>query len=256
MTSSSFSDVPVAVVTGAASGIGEATARLLVQKGYRVGLIDYDDALLERSAASLSPDAVILARADVSNAAETTDAIDRIRTRFGRIDALHSNAGVIGAGGPLRSASEADFDRVMAINVRGGLITMQAVLPTMLEQGAGSIVFTVSTAGQKPSPSLGVYSVSKYALIGVVKNAAADLGPAGIRVNGVAPGLTDTPAFRATSQRSAGNESDGTIFANRTLPLGRVGDPEEVAEAVLWLFGESARYVTGTIVNVDGGLAL
>lgn len=254
MTSSP--DAPVAVVTGAASGIGEATARLLVQRGYRVGLIDYDDALLEKSASSLDPAAVILARADVSNAAETAQAVDRILARFGRIDALHSNAGIIGAGGPLRSAPEADFDRVMAINVRGALISMQAVLPTMLEQGAGSIVFTVSTAGQKPSPSLGIYSVSKYALIGVVKNAAADLGPAGIRVNGVAPGLTDTPAFRATSQRNASSEGDGKIFANRNLPLGRVGDPEEVAEAVLWLFGEGARYVTGTIVNVDGGLAL
>lgn len=249
------SEKPVAIVTGAASGIGEATARLLVDRGYRVGLIDHDGALLTRSAEGLDPALVEACAADVSSRAEMSEAVSRVLTRFGRIDALHSNAGVIGSGGPLRSASDDDFDRVMAINVRGGLVAMQAVLPTLLAQGAGSIVFTVSTAGQKPSPSLGVYSVSKYALIGLVKNAAADLGPAGIRVNGIAPGLTDTPAFRATSQRSAG-DGEGTIFANRNLPLGRVGQPEEVAEAVLWLFGDGSRYVTGAIVNVDGGLAL
>lgn len=250
------SDRPVAIVTGAASGIGEATARLLIDRGYRVCLVDYDEALLLSSANGLDPDLVLLVQADVSDAEQVSRAARQTVERFGRIDALHSNAGVIGVGGPLRSAPTEDFDRVMAVNVRGGLLAMQAVVPTMIEQGRGSIVFTVSTAGQKPSPSLGVYSVSKYALIGLVKNAAADLGPAGIRVNGVAPGLTDTPAFRATSQRNAGPGDDAKIFANRSLPLGRVGQPEEVGEAVVWLFGDEARYVTGTIVNVDGGLAL
>ena len=174
--------------------------------------------------------------------------------RFGRIDGLHSNAGIVGAGGPLRSADPLDLDRVIAVNVRGALLSMQAVLPTMLQQGSGSIVFTASTAGLRPSAGIGVYSVSKYAVIGLTKNAAVDLGPAGIRVNAVAPGLTDTPAYRATSQR-AGAGGEGKIFDTRTLPLGRIGAPEDVGEAVCWLFSDAARYVTGAVLNVDGGLA-
>lgn len=252
----SVSDSPVAIVTGAASGIGEATARVLAREGYRLCLVDYDGDLLKTSAAALDADRTVLAQADVANAEQTRDAVRQTLERFGRIDALHSNAGIVGEGGGLRDASAADFDRVIGINVKGALLSLQAVAPTMIEQGRGSIVFTVSTAGLRPSPSLGVYSVSKYALVGVVKNAAADLGPAGIRVNGIAPGLIDTPAFRATSQRGSGAGDDSKIFANRVLPLGRIGQPDEVGETVAWLFSDAARYITGAIVNVDGGLAL
>ncbi|GAW40309.1 Levodione reductase [Brevundimonas sp. SH203] len=252
----SVSDNPVAIVTGAASGIGEATARVLVRQGYQVCLVDYDGDLLRASAEGLDEDRILLVQADVADAAQTHEAVRQTLARFGRIDGLHSNAGVVGQGGPLRSASLEDFDRVIGINVKGALLSMQAVTPTMIEQGRGSIVFTASTAGLRPSPALGVYSVSKYALIGVVKNAAADLGPAGIRVNGVAPGLIDTPAFRATSQRGSGAGDDSKIFASRVMPLGRVGQPDEVGETVAWLFSDAARYITGAVVNVDGGLAL
>ena len=252
----SVSDRPVAIVTGAASGIGEATARVLVKAGYRVSLVDYDEELLRRSVEALDPDQILLAQADVSDADQTQEAVRRTLERFGRIDVLHSNAGIVGEGGALRGASAVDFDRVIGVNVKGAILSLQAVVPTMIAQGNGSIVFTVSTAGLRPSPSLAVYSISKYALVGVVKNAAADLGPAGIRVNGVAPGLIDTPAFQATSQRSSGSGDDGKIFASRIMPLGRVGQPEEVGETVAWLFSDAARYVTGAIVNVDGGLAL
>ncbi|WP_409019392.1 SDR family NAD(P)-dependent oxidoreductase [Brevundimonas vesicularis] len=247
---------PVAIVTGAASGIGEATVRVLLRDGYHVTLVDHDADLLAKSAADLDPERVLLAQADVSDAAQTEAAVQQTLARFGRVDALHSNAGIVGYGGPLRDAPASDFDRVMGVNVKGGLQSMQAVLPTMIAQGRGSIVFTVSTAGLKPSPSLGIYSVSKYALVGVVKNAAADLGPIGIRVNGVAPGLIDTPAYLATSQRSSGTSEDGKIFATRVMPLGRVGRPEEIGEAVSWLFSDASSYVTGAILNVDGGLAL
>lgn len=245
----------VAIVTGAAQGIGEATAHLLVARGYSVSFVDRNEEELARAVAGLEEARTLRIVADVSSADDMARVAAETMARFGRIDALHSNAGIIGAGGALRSADPSDFDRVMAINVRGALHSMQAVLPTMLEQGSGAIVFTASTAGLKPSAGLGVYSVSKYALVGLTKNAAADLGPSGIRVNAVAPGLTDTPAFRATSQRS-GSGGDGKIFDNRSLPLGRVGAPEEVGEAVCWLFSDAARYVTGVIMNVDGGMAM
>lgn len=249
------SGAKVAIVTGAAQGIGEGTARLLVERGYCVSFVDRNADELVRAVDGLDPDRVLRLSADVSVAEDMNRVAAETLSRFGRIDALHSNAGIIGAAGPLRSADPADFDHVMAVNVRGGLHAMQAVLPTMLEQKSGSIVFTASTAGLRPSAGLGVYSVSKYALVGLTKNAAADLGPAGIRVNAVAPGLTDTPAFRATSQRS-GAGGEGKIFDNRSLPLGRVGTPEEVGEAVCWLFSDAARYVTGVVVNVDGGIAM
>lgn len=251
----SAATAPVAIVTGAAQGIGEATARLLVERGYAVAFVDRNEAELGRAVEGLDADRVLTIGADVSSAEDMDAMAARTIERFGRIDCLHSNAGIIGAGGPLRSADPADFDRVMAINVRGALHTMQAVLPSMLAQGSGAIVFTVSTAGLRPSAGIGIYSISKYALVGLTKNAAADLGPSGIRVNGVAPGLTDTPAFRATSQR-AGAGGEGKIFDQRSLPLGRVGDPAEVGEAVCWLFSDAARYVTGAIVNVDGGIAM
>lgn len=248
-------DRPVAIVTGAAQGIGEATARLMVERGYRVCFVDRDSETLGGAVAGLDPEHVLTCRADVSAAKDMEQMAGATLERFGRIDALFSNAGIIGAGGGIHVATAADFDLVMAVNVRGALNALQAVLPAMQRQRQGAIVFTASTAGQRPSPSLGAYSTSKYALIGLMKNAAAVLGAEGIRVNAVAPGLTDTPAFRETSQRS-GSSGQGKIFDSRSLPLGRIGQSDEVAAAVLWLLSDAARYVTGTVVNVDGGLAM
>ena len=249
-----LSTIPVAIVTGAAQGIGAATARLLVTRGYAVSFVDRNGDELERAIDGLDKARVLAVVADVSSADDMNRVAAETLAKWGRIDGLHINAGIIGAGGPIRSADPADLDRVIAVNVRGALHSLQAVLPAMLKQGKGSVVFTASTAGLRPSPGIGIYSVSKYAVVGLMKNAAADLGPAGIRVNAVAPGLTDTPAYRETSQRaSAGG---GKIFDNRSLPLGRIGAPEEVGEAVCWLFSDEARYVTGAVLNVDGGLAM
>jgi NAD(P)-dependent dehydrogenase (short-subunit alcohol dehydrogenase family) len=184
------------------------------------------------------------------------DCVARVIDRFGSLDMLHANAGIVGAGGGLSEASSEDFDQVIAINVRGTLNSVQAVVPHMKSRGKGTIVVTTSTAGLRPSPALGVYSISKYALIGLVKNASLELGPAGIRINGVAPGLIDTPAYRRLSQRPAETGEDGaTIFATRVLPLGRIGCPDEVANIVTWLLSHESSYVTGSIYQIDGGLA-
>ncbi|MEC3911903.1 SDR family NAD(P)-dependent oxidoreductase [Sphingobium sp. CR2-8] len=245
----------VAIVTGAAQGIGAATVRQLVTHGYYVSLVDRNPEALQQAARDLPQDLVHTIVADVSSAADMQRMADETIDRFGAIDALHANAAINGAGGPTRFADPGDFDLVMGVNVRGAMITMQAVLPTMLAQGRGSIVFTASAAGLRASPQLGVYSVSKFALIGLMKNAAADLGPAGIRVNAVAPGLTDTPAYRRVVQQGKAS-GERNIFEKRTLPLGRIGEADEVAEAVHWLLSDAARYVTGAVLSVDGGLIL
>lgn len=240
----------VAIVTGAASGIGEASARRLAAEGAKLCLVDLDREGLDRLVAELGANAVA-AVADVSNEVGARHYVNVALSAFGRIDLLHSNAGIVGPPGPIHEATAKGFDDVFSVNVRGTVLAIAATVPEMLKQGGGAIVITASVAGQRPAPGIGIYAASKIALVALAKTAAVELGPQNIRVNAIAPGITDTPAFRATALL-AGSDG-GAIFDKILLPLERIGTPAEVAALSTWLLSDQASYVTGGLYHVDGG---
>lgn len=244
----------VAIVTGGASGIGEASVLRLVDDGARVCIADLNGGAIDALVQRIGRDKVVGAAVDVSTQTGIEACVKTAVEAFGGIDLLHSNAGIIGQPGPIHTATAENFDKVFAVNVRSAVLAIGGVVPEMEKRGGGSIVITASVSGVRPSPGIGVYAASKLALVALAKTSAVELGPLNIRVNAVAPGLTDTPAFRATSQVSAGEDS--TIFDKVMLPLGRVGSPAEVANLVSWLMSGQASYVTGGLYHVDGGLGI
>jgi NAD(P)-dependent dehydrogenase (short-subunit alcohol dehydrogenase family) len=245
----------VAIVTGAASGIGEASARRLLREGAKVCLVDTNQAGLDRLIEEIGCRNAVAAVADVSTDNGAASYLRATLAAFGRVDLLHSNAGIIGEPGLIHEATSANFDRVFAVNVRSMILALGKVVPEMSKQGSGAIVVTASVGGVRPSPSLGVYAASKLALVALVKTAALELGPLGIRINAIAPGLTDTPAFRATS-RVESDLDQNAIFDKVVLPLRRIGSADEVAGLSTWLLGSEASYVTGGLYHVDGGLGV
>ncbi|HEY6513215.1 MAG TPA: SDR family oxidoreductase [Burkholderiaceae bacterium] len=237
----------VAVVTGAARGIGLAIAQWFQARDWRVALLDVDRQTLARAAAQWGDDPRMLALpCDVSLPDEVQRAVDAIAARFGRIDALVNNAGVA-VFKPLLQTSYDEWRQVMATNLDGPFLCTQAVAPLMLGQGTGSIVHIASISGLRASTLRVAYGTSKAALIHLMRQQAAELGVYGIRVNVVAPGPVETamaaqvhtPAIRA-GYRAA-------------IPLGRYGTPQEIAEAAGFLCSDAASYVNGQMLAVDGG---
>lgn len=244
----------VAIVTGGASGIGEATVQRLVAEGSKVAIVDLDGAAVEAMVRDFGADRAVGIVGNVSDPADIARMVEGTLSAFGRIDLLHSNAGIIGEPGPIHEANAANFDHVFAVNVRSAILGIAAVVPEMQKQGGGSIVLTASVGGIRPSPGLGIYAASKLALVALAKTAAVELGAMNIRVNAVAPGLTDTPAFRATSQVKT--DEDDAIFDKVMLPLARVASAAEVANMIVWLLGDEASYATGGVYHIDGGLGI
>jgi 3alpha(or 20beta)-hydroxysteroid dehydrogenase len=221
-------DGKVAVVTGASRGQGEAEARLFVAEGARVLLADVLDDEGEKVAADLG-DAAAFTHLDVTDEAEWSGAVATAEERFGPVSVLVNNAGVLHFEAVHKIEAD-DFDRVMGINVRGVFLGMKVVTPSMVRAGGGAIVNISSTAGLQGQPFLGAYVASKWAK--------------GIRVNSVHPGGIDTPMI-------AGSDSEAPFY--KRLPVARIGQPSEVAEAVLFLASDEASYVTGAELAVDGG---
>jgi NAD(P)-dependent dehydrogenase (short-subunit alcohol dehydrogenase family) len=244
-------DLPVALVTGAARGIGLAVARMFLQRGHRVALLDIDEATLAQAEAALrhegfgEPLAMALP-ADVSHPLQVDAAVARTLAHFGRIDALVNNAGVA-VFKPIGQTSFHDWRHVMATNLDGAFLMTQAVAPVMLEEGSGAIVNIASISGLRASTLRVAYGTSKAALIHLTKQQAVEYGNAGIRVNAVAPGPVETamaaavhtPAIRADYHDS--------------IPLARYGSEEEIAEAVFFLCSPHASYINGQTLAADGG---
>jgi NAD(P)-dependent dehydrogenase (short-subunit alcohol dehydrogenase family) len=242
----------VAVITGAAAGIGFASARAFRDAGYRVALLDRDVAQLAARADELGDSAISIG-CDVAVWEEVQEAFDEVEAAFGRIDALHSNAGVSG----YFLFEELSIDEMRSqidVNLMGHLYCVKAALPLLAEPPGGAIVFTASVQGHLTLPGCVPYAAAKAGLMAVARALAVELGPKGIRVNTVSPGTIDTPMLRRDLSGMEQEQIDDFLGrVENANALGRIGDSREIADVVVFLCSEGASYVTGEDVVVDGG---
>jgi NAD(P)-dependent dehydrogenase (short-subunit alcohol dehydrogenase family) len=237
----------VALVTGAARGIGLATAKRFLADGWRVALLDIESELLRAAVARLArPDETLALPCDVSDSAAVTASVDQIATHFGRLDALVNNAGVA-AFAPLLETSEADWSRILSVNLTGPFLCTKAAAPLMREHGGGAVVNITSISAVRASTLRSAYGTSKAGLAHLTKQLAVELASIGIRVNGVAPGPVDTAMAKAV------HTPEIRADYHDAIPLNRYGLEEELAEAIFFLCSDRASYITGQILAVDGG---
>jgi meso-butanediol dehydrogenase/(S,S)-butanediol dehydrogenase/diacetyl reductase len=237
----------VALVTGAARGIGLASAQWFLQHGHAVALLDIDGSTLDAAAATLALHERVLAlHADVREPSQVAQAVAKIAARFGRLDALVNNAG-IAVFKPLLETSFDEWQQVLATNLNGPFLCTQAAAPLMLEHGGGAVVNIASISGLRASTLRVAYGTSKGALIHLTKQQAIELGNAGIRVNAIAPGPVDTEMAKLVHTVAIRSDYHDVI------PLNRYGTVEEIAEAVGFLCSGRAAYVNGQVLAVDGG---
>jgi 3alpha(or 20beta)-hydroxysteroid dehydrogenase len=244
------------IVTGAGSGIGRASAVALGRLGARLLLVGRNVKALEESAAEVHATGASahVAAADVSKAADVRKFVDHAMERFGAIDGLFNNAGIEGPVAHLAEYSEEAFDEVFAINVRGVFLGLRYVLPVMLAKGKGAIVNTGSLASERGLPGTGAYNASKHAVVGLTRTAAAEVGPKGIRVNAVLPGMVDTRMLRSIAGKIFdGDVENGLRKMVQVAPLRRYGQPEEIAAVVCFLLSDAASFVNGVAWAADGG---
>ena len=236
-----------AIITGAGSGIGEASAKMFAAEGARLVIVDSDQEGGRRVAREVG-DSGFFVRADVSQAGDVEAMTRTAVERFGRIDILFNNAGVSSVGA-VHEVSEQEWDRVMAVNIKGIYLACKYVVPVMMEQKSGCILNMASGAAIMGLAQRAVYSASKGAVIAATKSAAKELASRNIRVNAIAPGYIETDMSRATPP-----ETHRQRLAS--IPSGRIGTPDDVADTALFLASDLSRYVTGQVIGVDGGMVI
>jgi NAD(P)-dependent dehydrogenase (short-subunit alcohol dehydrogenase family) len=244
----------VALVTGAASGMGFATAQAFAEAGAAVVLADFKQEAVTAAAQNLvaAGHSAIAVRCDVSDDAQVAAMVDCTVAEFGRIDAAFNNAGVMARIAPTGESTREDWDRVIGINLRGVWSCMKHELRQMERQGSGTIVNNASVGALTGNPGIASYIASKHGVVGLTRTAALEYVRKSIRVNAVNPGLIDTQVARDVVK---GNEQAYEDIA-KNVPIGRAGKPEEIAATVLWLCSPGASYVIGHALTVDGGMTV
>jgi NAD(P)-dependent dehydrogenase (short-subunit alcohol dehydrogenase family) len=244
----------VALVTGASSGIGKATARAFAREGYATVIADIHEQQGADVVADCERDGAIcrFIRCDISDEASVKNLVAQIVATYGRLDAAFNNAGIEGEQAPTGECTTDNFDRVIAVNLRGVFLCMREELKQMAKQETGGVIVnTSSVAGLVGLPGIPAYDASKHGIVGLTQTAALEYAQQKIRVNAVCPGAIETPML----ERFMSGMADGRETMVKTEPIGRIGKPEEIATAVVWLCSPAASFVTGQAIAVDGGWA-
>jgi 3-oxoacyl-[acyl-carrier protein] reductase len=237
----------VAIVTGAGSGMGEAIAHTYAREGGKVAVLDINEQAAQKIAGAIGKSAIAVA-CDVTDKSDIARAVETTAVAFGEVDILVNNAGVAHVNKPVMEIDEKEFDRVFAVNVKGLFMFTQAVVPAMRKKG-GVIVNIGSTAGLRPRPGLSAYNATKGAVHNLTKTLAVELASDKIRVCAIAPVATDTPLLPTFLGPAPGMREKFVA----TVPLGRLALPQDIADAALFLASDEAKFLTGNIMEVDGG---
>jgi NAD(P)-dependent dehydrogenase (short-subunit alcohol dehydrogenase family) len=246
----------VALVTGAASGLGLATAQAFAEAGASVVLADWNEKAVQAAAQQIAGKGhkTLAVTCDVADDTQVEAMVKQTVATFGRLDAAYNNAGIQNLLAETADSSRDDYDRVMGINLRGVWSCMKFELRQMREQGSGAIVNCSSLGGLLGGARRGIYHAAKHGVLGFTKSAALEYATRGIRVNAICPGMIQTPMSDRMIATGQGEEMDRMM--KTYVPMQRLGRPEEIADAVLWLCSSAASYVTGQSISVDGGFVM
>ncbi|MFT4730992.1 MAG: NAD(P)-dependent dehydrogenase (short-subunit alcohol dehydrogenase family) [Granulosicoccus sp.] len=244
----------VAVITGGAGAIGSAAAGIFANEGAKVVLVDIDEPALKRAIASIDSDDVTYVVADVTQAKDVEHYVQVTAERFGGIDIFLNNAGVEGHSDLISEYDIDTFDQVIAVNVRGVWLGLKYVIPEMEKRGGGSIVISSSVAGVGGYAGLSPYVASKHAVVGLMRSAALECAPQGIRVNTVNPSAVESRMMRSLEEQIAPGAADAVKAAlTELIPLKRYAQPEDVVQLMLFLASDESKFCTGSVYMVDGG---
>jgi len=246
----------VAIITGGAGGIGKVTAETFLKEGAKVVLVDLNEEILREVKAELDPfGEVMIVETDVTCEADVDNYVNKTIEHYGKIDIFFNNAGIEGKVAPIVEQRVEDFDKVMAVNVRGVFLGLKYVLRVMTKQGFGSIINTSSVAGLHGSPNLSPYITSKHAIVGLTKAASLEVAGANVRVNSIHPSPVNTRMMRSLEAGINPNNAEAVKETmSRNIPLRRYGESSDIANLVLFLASDESAFITGAQYTIDGGM--